>query len=432
MRIVNWNDLSEKERDKVLTRPATADNGEKAKLVADIISNIRSRKDEALLEYSKKFDKLEGDEIKLSPEKIKQACDRLDPELKEALQHAYRNIHKFHEAQKFKPIEVTTENGVNCELHTHPIDSVGLYVPGGSAPLVSTVLMLAVPAQIAGCGKVILTSPPPVSDAIIYAATLCGVKDIFSVGGAQAIAAMAYGTETIPKVNKIFGPGNSFVTEAKKQVSADFRGAAIDMPAGPSEVLVIADETADPSFAASDLLSQAEHGPDSQVVLLSTNPDYGKQVLAEVERILKTLSREGIAEKALNKSIAIVCSSLEECAQISNRYAPEHLIVSTKEPRKLLPLLRNAGSIFLGHYTPESVGDYASGTNHTLPTYGYAKTASSLGLADYVRRYTVQELTQDGLRGISKTVELMATAEGLTAHRLAVTIRMDKLNAQGK
>ena len=322
---------------------------------------------------------------------------------------------------------VTTQNGVTCELHTHPIDSVGLYVPGGSAPLVSTVLMLAIPAKIAKCPKVILCSPPPIADAIVYAADLCGVTEIFSVGGAQAIAAMAYGTETIPKVNKIFGPGNSFVTEAKKQVSADFRGAAIDMPAGPSEVLVIADETANPAFAASDLLSQAEHGPDSQVVLLSTNPNYGNEVLAEVEKQVALLSREDIATKALDKSIAIVCSSLEEACEISNMYAPEHLIVETKEPRKLLPLLRNAGSIFVGAFTPESVGDYASGTNHTLPTYGYAKTASSLGLADYLRRYTIQEVTKEGIANLSNTVELMADAEGLTAHKRAVTIRMDYL-----
>lgn len=430
MRIVNWKDLSQQERAEVLQRPATSDDGSKAKLVADIINNIRTRGDEALKEYSVKFDKLESDHIKLTEDEIHAACGRVDEELKLALQQAYGNIHKFHVAQKPSVIEVETQPGVHCELHTHPIDSVGLYVPGGSAPLVSTVLMLAIPAQIAECPKVILCSPPPVSDAIVYAATLCGVKDIFTVGGAQAIAAMAYGTETVDKVNKIFGPGNSFVTEAKKQVSADFRGAAIDMPAGPSEVLVIADETANPAFAASDLLSQAEHGSDSQVVLLSTNPDYGNQVLVEVEKQLSVLSREGIAEKALDKSIAIVCSSLDEACEISNMYAPEHLIVETKNPRSLLPKLRNAGSIFVGAYTPESVGDYASGTNHTLPTYGYAKTASSLGLADYFRRYTVQEVTRDGIQRLSNAVTRMADAEGLTAHKRAVTIRIDMINGE--
>ena len=427
MRIVNWKDLSAKEQKEVLLRPATSDDGSKKMLVADIINNIIENGDVALKEYSVKFDKLESDHIKLTEEEIKAACDKVPEDLKQALQNAYNNIYKFHEAQIPQEIVVTTQNGVTCELHTHPIDSVGLYVPGGSAPLVSTVLMLAIPAKIAKCPKVILCSPPPIADAIVYAADLCGVTEIFSVGGAQAIAAMAYGTETIPKVNKIFGPGNSFVTEAKKQVSADFRGATIDMPAGPSEVLVIADETANPAFAASDLLSQAEHGPDSQVVLLSTNPNYGNEVLAEVEKQVALLSREDIATKALDKSIAIVCSSLEEACEISNMYAPEHLIVETKEPRKLLPLLRNAGSIFVGAFTPESVGDYASGTNHTLPTYGYAKTASSLGLADYLRRYTIQEVTKEGIANLSNTVELMADAEGLTAHKRAVTIRMDYL-----
>ncbi|WP_405348846.1 histidinol dehydrogenase [Ruminobacter amylophilus] len=428
MKIVSWKDLNEQERVDILTRPATADDGSKAKLVADIISNIRNRGDEALLEYSRKFDRLESDHIKLTADEIKSACDRVDSELKTALKNAYDNISMFHRAQKPAPVVVSTRPGVTCELHTHPIDSVGLYVPGGSAPLVSTVLMLAVPAQIAECPKVILCSPPPVSDAIVYAATLCGVNDIYTVGGAQAIAAMAYGTETVPKVNKIFGPGNSFVTEAKKQVSADFRGAAIDMPAGPSEVLVIADESANPAFAASDLLSQAEHGPDSQVVLLSTNPNYGNEVITEVEKQVQQLSRKDIANRALEKSIAIVCESLEEACAISNIYAPEHLIVETREPRALLPYLRNAGSIFIGGWTPESVGDYASGTNHTLPTYGYAKTCSSLGLADYLRRYTVQEATTEGLTNLSRTVELMADAEGLTAHKRAVTIRMDILN----
>ncbi len=427
MKIVNWKDLNETERVEILSRPATSDNGTKAQIVADIIANIRQRGDEALLEYSKKFDHLENDQIKLTEKEIEEACARVSDDLKKALAESYSNIHKFHEAQIPAVISVETEKGVTCELHTHPIDSVGLYVPGGSAPLVSTVLMLAVPAQIAKCPKVILCSPPPVSDAIVYAAKLCGVTDIFTVGGAQAIAAMAYGTNTIPKVNKIFGPGNSFVTEAKKQVSSDFRGAAIDMPAGPSEVLVIADETANPAFAASDLLSQAEHGPDSQVVLLSTDPNYGTKVVKEVEKQVKELSRENIAEKALEKSIAIVCDSLEEACEISNIYAPEHLIVETKEPRSLLPYLRNAGSIFIGAYTPESVGDYASGTNHTLPTYGYAKTCSSLGLADYIRRYTVQEATKEGLLNLSFAVEQMADAEGLTAHKRAVTIRKEVL-----
>lgn len=430
MKIVNWKDLDAAARQEILARPATSDDGSKARLVADIISNIRARGDEALFEYSRKFDRLDSDHLRMTATEIEAACGRVSADLKKALSQSYANIHKFHKAQVPSVIEVETQPGVHCELHTHPIDSIGLYVPGGSAPLVSTVLMLAVPAQIAKCPKVILCSPPSVSDAIVYAATLCGVTDIFTVGGAQAIAAMAYGTETVPKVNKIFGPGNSFVTEAKKQVSSDFRGAAIDMPAGPSEVLVIADETAEPAFAASDLLSQAEHGPDSQVVLLSTDPQYGNRVVAEVEKQVKVLSRENIAEKALEKSIAIVCQDLDEACAISNIYAPEHLIVETRDPRALLPKLRNAGSIFIGAWTPESVGDYASGTNHTLPTYGYAKTCSSLGLADYLRRYTVQEATKEGLLNLSFAVEKMADAEGLTAHKRAVTIRREFIDKE--
>ncbi len=432
MKIVKWSDLSEQEQIATLSRPATSDNGEKAKIVSDIIANIRNNGDKALNEYSKKFDRFTGDHLKLTKDEIEAAKSRVSEDLKKALQMSYDNLYKFHSTQKPEVISVETQPGVKCELHTHAIDTVGLYVPGGSAPLVSTVLMLAVPARIAGCNKVILCSPPPVSDAIVYVADLCGVTDIYTVGGAQAIAAMAYGTETVPKVNKIFGPGNSFVTEAKKQVSSDFKGASIDMPAGPSEVMVIADETANPAFAASDLLSQAEHGPDSQVILLSTNPNYGNEVVAEVEKQVAVLSREKIAVQALDKSTAIVCDNLDEACEIACRYAPEHLIVETKDPRALLPKIRNVGSIFVGAFTPESAGDYASGTNHTLPTYGYAKTYSSLGLADYLRRYTVQEATPQGLAIIAPAIEQMADAEGLTAHKRAVTIRMEALNKEAK
>ncbi|MEE3423720.1 MAG: histidinol dehydrogenase [Succinimonas sp.] len=427
MKIVNWSELSEQERNDTLARPATSDNGEKARLVADIIANIRNSGDQALREYSTKFDRFTGDHLKLTDAEIDAAVARVPEKLRDALRMSFDNLWKFHEAQKPAPVVVETRPGVTCELHTHAIDPVGLYVPGGSAPLVSTVLMLGVPARIAGAEHIILCSPPPVSDAIIYAANLCGIRDIYTIGGAQAVAAMAYGTETVPKVNKIFGPGNSFVTEAKKQVSADFRGAAIDMPAGPSEVMVIADESADPAFAAADLLSQAEHGPDSQVVLLSTNPNYGNEVLAEVEKQVKELSRENIAEKALEKSTAIVCRDLDEACEIACLYAPEHLIIETRDPRALLPKIRNAGSVFIGAFTPESAGDYASGTNHTLPTYGYAKTYSSLGLQDFIRRYTVQEATPEGLAIIAPAITEMADAEGLTAHKRAVTVRMEAL-----
>ena len=430
MRIVNWNELAEDQRRQLLTRPAMAGAADITSTVSDIINRIRREGDKALKEYTAAFDRVADGNILLSQEAIAAACERVDDAMKAAIGHAYRNIATFHEAQKSQPLQLETQAGVRCELHTHAIGRVGLYVPGGSAPLVSTVLMLAIPAKIAACRKIVLCSPPPVADEIIYAATLCGVSEIYTMGGAQAIAAMAYGTNTVSKVDKIFGPGNAWVTEAKRQVSMDFRGAAIDMPAGPSEVLVIADETANPAFIAADLLSQAEHGPDSQVVLVTPSRAIADGVDAELTTQLAQLSRAEIAKKALASSLTIVCEDLPQACLISNEYAPEHLIVQTQEPRGLLPRLENAGSIFLGDWTPESVGDYASGTNHTLPTYGYARTASSLGLADYQRRYTVQELSADGLRDLATTVTAMADAEGLTAHKRAVTIRMDVINQE--
>lgn len=430
MRIVNWNELAEDQRRQLLTRPAMAGAADITSTVSDIINRIRREGDKALKEYTAAFDRVADGNILLSQQAIATACDRVDSAMKAAIGHAYRNIATFHEAQKSQPLQLETQAGVRCELHTHAIGRVGLYVPGGSAPLVSTVLMLAIPAKIAGCRKVVLCSPPPVADEIVYAATLCGVSEIYTMGGAQAIAAMAYGTESVSKVDKIFGPGNAWVTEAKRQVSMDFRGAAIDMPAGPSEVLVIADESANPAFIAADLLSQAEHGPDSQVVLVTPSRAIADGVEAELTAQLAQLSRAEIAKKALASSLTILCENLPQACLISNEYAPEHLIVQTQEPRALLPRLENAGSIFLGDWTPESVGDYASGTNHTLPTYGYARTASSLGLADYQRRYTVQELSADGLRDLATTVTAMADAEGLTAHKRAVTIRMDVINQE--
>ena len=366
--------------------------------------------------------------IRVSSGEIEEACARLTPEMKQALEQAYSNIAKFHEAQKPQPIKVETQPGVVCEQVTRAINTVGLYIPGGSAPLPSTVLVLGVPAQIAGCRKVVLCSPPPIADEILYVANLCKIDEVYNVGGGQAVAAMAYGTESVSKVDKIFGPGNAYVTEAKRQVSNDFRGSAIDMPAGPSEVMVIADETADADFIAADLLSQAEHGPDSQVVLVTPSPVIADQVTDAVQKQLKELSRANIAQQALASSLIIIAESITQAIAISNFYGPEHLIVQTKNPRELLPLLDNAGSIFLGDWSPESAGDYASGTNHVLPTYGYTKTYSSLGLADFSKRMTVQELTADGLKGLAPTVVTMAEAEGLDAHKRAVTIRIEKLN----
>jgi len=428
MRSVTWLGLSEQEQQQLLSRPAMSDSSTLTNTVSEIIAAIRNKGDNALLEYTKRFDKLEGDNFTKTEKDIALATARLGDDIKAAISTAYNQVVKFHRAQIQDVIRVETMPGVVCEMHTQAIESVGLYIPGGSAPLPSTVIMTGAPAQIAGCARLVLCTPAPIADEILYAASLCGVDEIYTIGGAQAIAALAYGTETIASVDKIFGPGNSYVTEAKRQVSNDFAGAAIDMPAGPSEVLVIADEDADPAFIASDLLSQAEHGHDSQTILVTPSAKIAELTAIEIDKQLAVLTRREIAEKAISHSVSIICQDLEQAAEISNRYAPEHLIVQTNDPRALQPKLKNAGSIFLGAWTPESVGDYASGTNHVLPTYGYTRTYSSLGLADFVKRYTVQELSADGLRNIAPTVTCLADAEGLTAHKRAVTIRMEKLN----
>ncbi|EGR0066035.1 histidinol dehydrogenase [Vibrio parahaemolyticus] len=427
MRTVVWQSLSEEQQDAILERPAIAEGANITAAVADVIAKVRTQGDAALLELTEKFDRVKPESIRVPSKEINAASERLSAEMKQALDQAYSNIAKFHKAQKPQPIKVETQPGVMCEQVTRPIQKVGLYIPGGSAPLPSTVLMLGVPAKIAGCRKVVLCSPPPIADEILYVAKLCGIDEVYNVGGGQAVAAMAYGTKSVSKVDKIFGPGNAYVTEAKRQVSNDFRGAAIDMPAGPSEVLVIADETADPDFIAADLLSQAEHGPDSQVVLVTPSPIVADQVTDAVQRQLKALSRADIAQKALASSLIIISESITQAVSISNYYGPEHLIVQTKNPRELLPLLDNAGSIFLGDWSPESAGDYASGTNHVLPTYGYTRTYSSLGLADFSKRMTVQELSAEGLQNLAPTVVTMAEAEGLDAHKRAVTIRVEKL-----
>ncbi|EKO3657504.1 histidinol dehydrogenase [Vibrio metschnikovii] len=427
MRTVVWPSLSETQQESVLERPAISAGANITATVQDLISQVRREGNKALLALTEKFDRVKPDTLRVSQAEIDAASERLSAEMKQALQQAYSNIAKFHKAQKSQPLRVETMPGVVCEQVTRAINKVGLYIPGGSAPLPSTVLMLGVPAQIAGCRKVVLCSPPPIADEILYVAKLCNIDEVYNVGGAQAIAAMAYGTETVAKVDKIFGPGNAYVTEAKRQVSHDFQGAAMDMPAGPSEVLVIADETADAEFIAADLLSQAEHGPDSQVVLVTPSPMIADRVTDAVQRQLKTLTRADIAQQALASSLIIIADSLTQAVAISNYYGPEHLIVQTKNPRELVPLLDNAGSIFLGNWSPESVGDYASGTNHVLPTYGHTRTYSSLGLADFTKRMTVQELTADGLKALAPTVVAMANAEGLDAHRRAVTIRIEKL-----
>lgn len=430
MKLSYWQQCSDAQRAALLTRPAITASDSISQAVANILNQVKQNGDQALIALSNKFDKVQIQQIKLTQDAIKAATARVKPELKQAMQLAVSNIEKFHQAQVKSAITVETMPGVKCQLVTRPIDSVGLYIPGGSAPLLSTVLMLATPAKIAGCRKVILCSPPPIADEILYAAELCGVTEIYQLGGAQAIAAMAFGSESVPKVDKIFGPGNAFVTEAKRQVSQRFDGAAIDMPAGPSEVLVIADSSANPAFIAADLLSQAEHGPDSQVVLVTPDEDIAKAVSIEVDKQLTQLSRQGIAEKALQESRLIVTKDLEQCITISNRYGPEHLIIQTQNADDFVEQITSAGSIFLGDWSPESAGDYASGTNHVLPTYGYTATYSSLGLADFQKRMTVQKLSPEGLQAIGNAVELMAQAEQLTAHKQAVTLRLATLNAK--
>ncbi|KAE8178806.1 histidinol dehydrogenase [Photobacterium carnosum] len=430
MKTVVWQSLTKDQQQQLLARPAVNNSANITAIVSDIIKQVRQQGDGALFTLTEKFDGIRPATLSVSANEVNTACARLSDDMKAALEQAHRNITTFHLAQQQPTLRVETQTGVICEQVTRPVNSVGLYIPGGSAPLPSTVLMLGVPAQIAGCRHIALCSPPPIADEILYVAKLCGINAIYNVGGSQAIAAMAYGTDTIASVDKIFGPGNAFVTEAKRQVSNDFNGAAIDMPAGPSEVLVIADETADPEFIAADLLSQAEHGPDSQVILVTSSQTIADQTATAIERQLRQLTRADIAQQALASSLLIVTETLLQCVAISNQYGPEHLIVQTCEPRELVPLLDNAGSIFLGKWSPESVGDYASGTNHVLPTYGYTRTYSSLGLADFSKRMTIQELSADGLLGIAKTVTTIAAAEGLDAHKHAVTIRVNKLIAQ--
>ncbi|KGQ25386.1 histidinol dehydrogenase [Gallibacterium anatis] len=427
MKTLIWNNLDQQQRRQAMQRPAIGSSKTIQAAVDEIRELVLSQGDAALFQLNERFDKVKLTQLKVSKQQIAEAADRIAPPLKQAIQTAQRNIATFHQAQKPQPVDLETQAGVRCQVLTRPINKVGLYIPGGSAPLFSTVLMLATPAKIAGCRQIILCSPPPIADEILYAASLCGVETIYQVGGAQAVMAMAFGTESIPKVDKIFGPGNAFVTEAKRQVSQDPNGAAIDMQAGPSEVLVIADEFANPEFVAADLLSQAEHGADSQVILVTTSETLAQQTELAIQRQLAQLPRAETAEKALSHSRIILAQDLAQCVEISNDYAPEHLIVQVKEARALLPQLDNAGSIFLGAYSPESMGDYASGTNHVLPTYGYSKTSSSLGLADFSKRMTVQELTPQGFLDLAQTVELMAEAEQLQAHKNAVTLRCNSL-----
>ena len=427
--LINWSSLNADEQTSTLARPAISDNANLSAQVADILTLVKEQGDDALLTLTEKFDNIALSTLKVSKEQIQKAKFALTEKRLAAIKTAYQQIKCFHEAQKPTDIDVTTRPGVRCILKTEAIESVGLYIPAGSAPLPSTVLMLGVPAQITGCSRTVLVCPPDstgkLANEILAAAELCGIDEIYTVGGAQAIAALAYGTQSIKAVNKVFGPGNRFVTEAKKQLSQQVPGFAIDMPAGPSEVLVIADEFANPAFVAADLLSQAEHGPDSQVILLSNSEKLLSDVANELVQQVALLTRQNIAEQALTQSRLILTTDLDQAVAVSNEYGPEHLIIQTQEPQTLLNQLRNAGSIFVGAYTPESAGDYASGTNHVLPTYGYSKVISSLSLADFSRRYTVQELTKEGLASLAQCITELTDAEGLDAHKRAVTIRLE-------
>ena len=397
-------------------------------IVTEIIEEVKAQGDQSLLRYAKKLDGATLDNLVLSDEEIEQAV--INEDLKDAIKLAKNNIEKFHKNQLSTELTVETTSGVKCWRKNIAIEKVGLYIPGGSAPLFSTVLMLAIPARLAGCKEIILCTPPnrdgKIDPAILFTAKLTGIKKIFKVGGAQAIAAMAHGTESIPQVYKIFGPGNQFVTKAKEMVQQS--GVAIDMPAGPSEVLVIADESCNPKFVAADLLSQAEHGADSQVVLLSDKESVVVEINAELELQLTKLPRKEITEKALENSFAVILNSLEECMALSNLYAPEHLIITTEKNELLINQIANAGSVFIGKYSCESAGDYASGTNHTLPTNGYSRNYSGVSMDSFMKKVTFQELTAEGIKNIGPAVEKMAEAEHLFAHKNAVTIRLQELN----
>ena len=402
--------------------------------VSDLLEQVKSGGDESLRELTRRFDGVELTELQVSDEELDRAESAVSAELKKAINVARQNIEKFHDAQKVEDSLITTTPGVKCWTRTVPIEKVGLYIPGGTAPLFSTVLMLGIPAMLAGCSEVVLCTPPGrdgmVHPAILYSARILGIEKIFRVGGAQAIAAMAYGTESIPRVDKIFGPGNQYVTVAKQLVSLE--NTAIDLPAGPSEVAVIADETADPAFVAADLISQAEHGTDSQVLLVSTDAGLIELVKAELAKQLSVLPRRKMAEQSLSNSRMIVLQNMEDAIDMINAYAPEHLIIICRNYGDVGIRIMNAGSVFMGPYTPESAGDYASGTNHTLPTGGYARVYSGLGLRDFQKRISFQEISEAGLQNIGAAIMCMAGEEELEGHSKAVELRLNKISGNIK
>lgn len=431
-----WKTLSADQQAAVLARPALADDAGLRRRVSEIVAAVKARGDAALLELTARLDGVELESLRVGADEFAAAAERLSSAQRDAIQAAAANIESFHAAQLPAAVDLETVPGVRCQRLTRPIRSVGLYVPAGSAPLPSTALMLGIPARLAACPVRVMCSPPQadgsVDAAVLYAAQVSGIERVFKIGGAQAIAAMAYGTDTVPKVDKVFGPGNAWVTEAKAQVDRDPNGAARDYPAGPSEVLVVADGEADPAFIASDLLSQAEHGADSQVLLVTTSAALAADVQREIERQKPALSRRATVDAALAHSSIVIVDDIDAALALSNRYAPEHLILQLADARRCLPGISAAGSVFLGAWAPESIGDYCSGTNHVLPTYGYAQRYSSLGVDDFLRSMTVQELTRDGLRRLGPVAVTLAELEGLDAHAQAVRERLDAIDAEGR
>ncbi len=429
--LLRWASLSSEARREALRRPAQADADALHERVRGIIADVRTRGDAALREYAEKFDGATLQSLEVQPREFEQARVALSGKQVAALQRAIDNVRQFHEAQRPSVLRVETTPGVVCEQHFRAIDAVGLYVPAGVAPLPSAAIMTAVPASIAGCRTRILCTPPrkdgTADPAVLVAARLCGVERVFKVGGAQAIAAMAYGTQTVPKVDKVFGPGSAWVTAAKLLCANDPDGAALDLPAGPSEVLVIADDSARPDFVAADLLAQAEHSNDAQVVFVTTSETLARDVLVELEQQMRKLGRESTLRASIDHSRIFLVDTLEEAFEVSNAYAPEHLIVQVRSPRDWLDHVRSAGAVFLGFWTPETMGDYCSGTNHVLPTYGFARAYSGLSLADFMKRITVQELTSDGLKDLGPTAIDIAALEGLDAHANAVEVRLAHL-----
>lgn len=419
MKIINWQETDVILRRQILSRDISNNKEDVASSVANIITRVRAEGDAALLYYTEIYDSVKLNSMRVS-------CKSSQTEIKDAIDKAYKRIKQFHELQTPSNVEYN-KDGVKAWKSWLPIDNVGLYIPGGTAPLISTLLMLAIPAKLAGCQNIVCVTPPNseggIDPAILYAAELCGIQYVYSIGGAQAIAALAYGTETVPKVDKVFGPGNKYVTEAKIQVSRDPLGAALDMPAGPSEVLVIAGETANPQLVASDLLAQAEHDKDAVAICITTNTQLAEKINIAITDQLQSLKRKDILNKSLKHAYIIIAKDLNEAFEISNAYAPEHLILNIEDAQNYIKFVRNAGSVFLGQWSAEALGDYASGPNHVLPTYGYARNYSGLGVESFMKAITFQEISEEGLLGLAKTVEALADFEGLYAHKMSVSTR---------